>query len=48
MVNAEIQTLHEPDGTPVTNVTFDLSTLQLGAVRARYSAVRRPTKPVAP
>lgn len=31
MVNAEIQTLHEPDGTPVTNVTFDLSSVQLGA-----------------
>ena len=31
MVNAEIQTLHEPDGTPVTNVTFDLSHAQLSA-----------------
>ena len=31
MVNAEIQTLHAPDGTPVTNVSFDLSNLQLGA-----------------
>jgi hypothetical protein len=31
MVNAEIQTLHEPDGTPVTNVLFDLSAEQLSA-----------------
>lgn len=31
MVNAEIQTLHDPDGSPVTNVSFDLSTEQLGA-----------------
>jgi hypothetical protein len=31
MVNAEIQTLHEPDGAPVCNVTFDLSSEQLGA-----------------
>ena len=31
MVNASIQTLHEPDGTPVANVVFDLSTQQLGA-----------------
>jgi hypothetical protein len=31
MVNAEIQTLHEPDGSPVCNVTFDLSVMQLGA-----------------
>ena len=31
MVNADIQTLHEPDGSPVCNVTFDLSSEQLGA-----------------
>jgi hypothetical protein len=31
MVNAEIQTLHEPDGSPVCNVVFDLSAEQLGA-----------------
>jgi hypothetical protein len=31
MINPEIQTLHDPDGTPVTNVTFDLSHQQLSA-----------------
>ena len=31
MVNAEIQSLSEPDGTPVTNVAFDLSRDQLAA-----------------
>lgn len=31
MVNAEIQQLHEPDGTPVCNVAFDLSADQLTA-----------------
>ena len=31
MVNAEIQTLHEPDGSPVCNVVFDLSVEQLVA-----------------
>jgi hypothetical protein len=31
MVNADIQTLTEPDGTPVTNVAFDLSDEQLAA-----------------
>jgi len=31
MVNAEIQTLSEPDGTPVMNVAFDLSRDQLAA-----------------
>jgi hypothetical protein len=31
MVNAEIRTLHEVDGTPVCNVAFDLSAAQLGA-----------------
>ena len=31
MVNAQVHTLHEPDGSPVTNVAFDLSDLQLRA-----------------
>ena len=31
MINREITTLHEPDGTPVCNVAFDVSTEQLGA-----------------
>ena len=31
MVNEEIQQLHEPDGTPVCNVGFDLSAQQLAA-----------------
>jgi hypothetical protein len=31
MVNAHVHTLHEPDGTPVCNVAFDLSDLQLRA-----------------
>jgi hypothetical protein len=31
MVNAEIRTLHEPDGTPVCNAAFDLSVEQLAA-----------------
>ncbi len=31
MVNAEVQTLHAPDGTPVTNVAFDLSDVQVAA-----------------
>jgi hypothetical protein len=31
MVNAAITTLHEPDGTPVCNVAFDLSDAQLRA-----------------
>jgi hypothetical protein len=31
MVNVEIRTLHEPDGTPVCNVAFDLSAQQLTA-----------------
>ena len=29
MVNAHVHTLHEPDGTPVCNVSFDLSDAQL-------------------
>ena len=31
MINGEITTLHEPDGTPVCNVAFDVSTEQLSA-----------------
>ena len=31
MVNAHTQTLHSPDGTPVCNVAFDLSSEQLSA-----------------
>jgi phage-related baseplate assembly protein len=31
MVNEQVQTLHEPCGSPVTNVMFDLSHEQLGA-----------------
>ena len=31
MVNAEIHTLHDPDGLPVCNVGFDLSAAQLSA-----------------
>ena len=31
MINGEIRTLHEPDGTPVSNVAFDVSTEQLRA-----------------
>jgi hypothetical protein len=31
MVNAEIHTLHDPDGMPVCNVGFDLSADQLSA-----------------
>ena len=36
MVNAEIHTLHDPDGLPVCNVGFDLSADQLSA--ASYAA----------
>jgi hypothetical protein len=31
MVNAHVHTLHEPDGTPVCNVSFDLSAVQVRA-----------------
>src|SRR3712207_6403614 len=31
MVNAEVHTLHAPDGSPVCNTAFDLSGEQLGA-----------------
>jgi hypothetical protein len=31
MVNAQVRTLHEPDGTPVTNLAFDLSYQQVDA-----------------
>jgi|HigsolmetaAR205D_1030408.scaffolds.fasta_scaffold26680_1 hypothetical protein len=40
MVNAEIRTLREADGTPVCNVSFDLSAAQLSAAALAVDAVR--------
>ena len=40
MVNPEIRTLHEADGTPVCNVSFDLSAAQLAAAAQAVEAVR--------
>jgi hypothetical protein len=40
MVNAEVRTLLEADGTPVCNVSFDLSAGQLGAAARAVEAVR--------
>jgi len=40
MVNAEIRTLVEPDGTPVCNVAFDLSADQLRSAALAIAAVR--------
>ncbi len=40
MVNAEIRTLHAADGTPVCNVSFDLSAQQLAAAAQVVEAVR--------
>jgi hypothetical protein len=40
MVNAEIRTLHEPDGTPVCNAAFDLSVEQLAASARACGDVR--------
>ena len=40
MVNAELRTLHAADGTPVCNVSFDLSTEQLHAMASATEAVR--------
>lgn len=40
MVNAEIHTLHEPDGTPVCNVAFDLSADQLRAAARATGDIR--------
>jgi hypothetical protein len=40
MVNAEIRTLHAADGTPVCNVSFDLSAQQLAAAVHAVEAIR--------
>jgi len=40
MVNAELRTLHTADGTPVCNVSFDLSAEQLHAAARGAEAVR--------
>ena len=40
MVNAEIRTLREPDGTPVCNAAFDLSVDQLRAAAHACSEIR--------
>jgi hypothetical protein len=40
MVNAELRTLHAADGTPVCNVSFDLSTEQLHAMAGAAEAIR--------
>jgi hypothetical protein len=40
MVNAELRTLHATDGTPVCNVSFDLSAEQLQATVRAVDATR--------
>jgi hypothetical protein len=40
MVNAEIRTLHAADGTPVCNVSFDLSAMQVAAAVRAVDAIR--------
>jgi hypothetical protein len=40
MVNEEIRTLHDADGTPVCNVSFDLSAAQLAAAARTVETVR--------
>jgi hypothetical protein len=40
MVNAELRTLHNVDGTPVCNVSFDLSAAQLTAAAHAIDAMR--------
>jgi hypothetical protein len=40
MVNAELRTLHDADGTPVCNVSFDLSAQQLAAAARAVEATR--------
>jgi hypothetical protein len=40
MVNAELRTLHAADGTPVCNVSFDLSAEQLHAAARAAEAIR--------
>lgn len=40
MVNAEVRTLHDADGTPVCNVSFDLSDAQLTAAAHAVDQIR--------
>lgn len=40
MVNVELRTLHTTDGTPVCNVSFDLSAEQLAATARAVEAAR--------
>jgi hypothetical protein len=40
MVNEELRMLHDADGTPVCNVSFDLSSSQLAATAHALDAVR--------
>jgi hypothetical protein len=40
MVNSEVRILHDADGTPVANVSFDLSAEQLAATARVAEAVR--------
>jgi hypothetical protein len=40
MVNAELRTLHAADGTPVCNVSFDLSAEQLKAAARAAESIR--------
>ena len=40
MVNPELRMLHAPDGTPVCNVSFDLSAQQLHAAATAAEATR--------
>lgn len=40
MVHAEIRTLHAADGTPVCNVSFDLSAMQVSAASRAVDAMR--------
>ncbi|QEC46200.1 hypothetical protein FSW04_00520 [Baekduia soli] len=40
MVNAELHTLHDTDGVPVCNVSFDLSAVQVSAAAHAVEAVR--------
>ena len=40
MLNAELRTLHATDGTPVCNVSFDLSAQQLHAAARAAEAIR--------
>lgn len=39
MINGEIRQLHEPDGTPVFNVAFDVTTAQLRAASHAVGAM---------